>query len=337
MDHSQEQEAKRHNSKWHEWRTPTGVGVAVTLMTAFLSFLGYGYALAVESQFGLPESLFADSPLDYLRLSSRVVTHWFTALPEALLSPTFYQGVYSDWMAWNVFLTVLWFIAVMLWLFDALRRRAKEGVTAVLTAIRISRFWLCLMIWVRRLSWPVFSLVGIWTWVPAGAWLLTATLIALGLMLTFVPLIGYFTGLHNLQRWVVEPTVCMSPVSRDDRIASLTKKSEERGNRSREPDNREKPRAVPCVQVHVPDDKGGSAFVQGRLVVSSAKWAILFNPEDGAVWRIPIENTRVDLVSMLPKLAASGVGTSMSGAVAPTPATTAGSGVGIVPSPSLAR
>lgn len=95
------------------WTFSVNLGAGVSLASLCLALLGYGYALAVESTFGIQESLFADGALDYVRLSSLVVAFAISALSDSLTSSAFYVGLYDRFglCAWAA--TLLWAVALL--------------------------------------------------------------------------------------------------------------------------------------------------------------------------------------------------------------------------------
>lgn len=271
-----------------EWRTPTGAGVGATLVTVMLTLLGYGYALAVESMFGVPESSFADSPLDYLRMSSHVLGHWITGIPEIFVSPAFYVRLYEDYFLVGLVFSVVWLLVVLLWWFARLRQCVHAKAFVVEQRVR-SRA-VCRAVW-RRLSpgkWPVLSLLGIWGWLPAGVWVLGGVLVAVAFLLAAVPLLGFATGKLSLHEWVIEPEICIEPQSRALRLKQAQRGQDQERDRSSK--ERKPVPGATCVQVR---PEGTEEPRQGRLVVSTAHWAVLFDPESGSVWRMSLDKSQV--------------------------------------------
>lgn len=287
------------------WLTPTGLGVAATLVTVFLSFVGYGYALAVESMFGVPESLFADSPLDYLRLSSNVVGQWLSASVEHLFSP----GIYVQMLAaiWPVcaVLSVLWI------LFLLMRRSTRQqcgviaGQTKVLGSPWVEKLRRMAGRCMKLVKWPLLGLAGLWAFMPTALAMLFLSVVMISLMMAAVPLIGLKTGEYHLQKWVIEPTVCLP--TRSQAVRTATTQQTRDNSVPRTDTSKKKIRGVACVRVQGEDKKNGDVIHQGRVVVTTAKWIVLFDPGSGAVWRLPVSATQVTVVDELPSTEAAPV------------------------------
>jgi hypothetical protein len=267
------------------WLAPAGIGVATTLVSLCLALLGYGYALAVESMFALPESLFADGPLDYLRLSSHVVAYWVTAVPDRLATLSIYGGIYGDYWPLGLGFTLLWGVFV----FAGARQRLRLTATAAALAVRGSGLWLALLRWVSGVKWPVLSLAGIWGWPLVVLCVLAALLVVGSTLVSVVPLMGFMTGKASLQTWVVEPTVCVAPRSRSQRLVAHASETAHQVT---------KIRGVACVRIQHYDKERGDV-PQGRLVVATAKWAVLFDPMSGEVQRVSIDNAAIVPVASL--------------------------------------
>lgn len=277
------------------WTFSLNLGAGVSLASLCLALLGYGYALAVESTFGIEESLFADGALDYVRLSSLVVAFAISALSDGLTSSAFYVGLYDRFglCAWAA--TLLWAVALLAlrgsrwqrWLLTstvaAVHRLSQHGVTrGVVNAV--VRGWMAC-------RWGLVSLAAIWVVLPGVVVVLLALVGVPAVLVAAVPLLGYEAGNRSLQQWVVEPEVCLQPRSRDQR---MDQGRVERAKAS-QPAAR-KIRGVACVAIR---EKGHPEWVQGRLVVANAQWAVLFDPASGSVKRVAVQNAEMVPVGSL--------------------------------------
>lgn len=271
------------------WTLPVNLGAGVSLASLCLALLGYGYALAVESTFGIQESLFADGALDYVRLSSLVVAFAISALSDSLTSSAFYASLYDRFglCAWAA--TVLWAVALLAlqgsrwqrWLLTStvatVRRLSQHSmVRGMVTAV--GRGWMAC-------KWGLVSLAAIWALLPAVGLVLLALLCVPAVLVAAVPLLGYEAGNRSLQQWVVEPEVCLQPRSRDQRMG------QGRVARAKaSPPEAPKIKGVACLAIR---ENGRQEVVQGRLVVATAQWAVLFDPTSGSVKRVAVQNAEI--------------------------------------------
>lgn len=279
------------------------LGMVLSVGGLCLALLGYGYALAVETLFGVQESLFADGGLDYVRLSSHVIAHAITRLASDLGSAAFYVQVCAAIAPQLAGATLLWAIALLVVRRPGLRRwletapEAAEGAMLRSPALQKTGRWL------RPWSWPLASLVAIWAAVPVLIWLLMLAVGMFVVLVSFVPLVGYTLGVQSLQALVVDPEVCAGRRTRGERMVPRLEPS------SRTAANN---KGAACVAIL---EQGAKVAVQGRLVVATAKWAVLFDPASGLVRRVPVQNAEITPVtslsaSVVPSDTASKAGTS---------------------------
>lgn len=267
-------------------------GMAVSVGGLCLAMLGYGYALAVETLFGVQESLFADGALDYVRLSSHVIAYAITRIASDLSSATFYVQICAEFGPHLAGATLLWAVALLVLRNEGLRRwlqtapGAAEGAMLSSPVLQKTGRWLSLR------SWPLMLLVGMWAAIPVLAWLLILAAGVLIVLVSFVPLVGYTLGVLSLQTLVVEPVVCVGPRTRDQRLVPRLEPSSRTGVNNH---------GAACVAIL---EQGAKVAVHGRLVVATAKWAVLFDPVSGLVRRVPVQNAEITPVASLP---ASGV------------------------------
>ena len=272
---------RKRRSRRNAWTLSVNLGTGVSMVSLCLALLGYGYSLAVESTFGIQSSLFADGALDYLRLSSHVVAFAIAASSENLVSAAFYASVYDRFgrYAWGA--TLLWALALLAWR----QRRRLSGIATVVQGLRrhallraasgaLERTW-------EACKWALVSLAAIWALLPAFASVLLALPILAAVLVAGVPLLGYEAGVRSLQQWVVEPEVCLQPRSRGQRMAQQPGASQAAGPGIR---------GVSCVAIR---EKGHPEAVQGRLVVATAQWAVLFDPDSGGVKRVAVQNAEI--------------------------------------------
>jgi hypothetical protein len=290
MSHRVEEDSSCAAAQRSEWRSPTAVLLAITVVTLLLSLLGYGYALAVESMFGLPEASFSDSPLDYLRMSSHVIAQWVTGIADGLGSRATYVRLYGDYSLAGAGLTLVWLIGVLLWRFPSLRRLFMGKAAAAVQRVRSNTVCCAFGRWLLRWRWPLLSLGGIWGWLPVGVWVLAGCLLAVSIAVSAVPLMGYVTGQLSLTKWVVKPDFCTPIANRQQRL---------KGQPPPSTNDAKTISFATCVQIR--PDEGGGTLHQGRMVVATAKWVVLFDPTSGAVWRVSADQAQIALVGSLDK------------------------------------
>lgn len=281
------------------------ITVLVPLASLALVLLGYGFALAVESQFGIAHSLFIESVLDYLHLSGHVIA----LFPERLTWPDFIQQVlkfygelrpFGPGMAVLVLALCLGNLLVHIAQKNAwperLTGRVKAAAGAVQRRCSLCHRWGSAFIELRhskvvRFATGSSALIASLPLIAVGGAFVLLSLVVV--MYGLLPLIGYAAGHAHLQRWVVAPEICASVASRTQRMEAVT-----RHNTSSEKlQSDKKPDPASCVRVLRKDAPEGAE--QGRVVVATSQWLVLFDPHTGAVWRVPVKEARVDVVATL--------------------------------------
>lgn len=281
------------------------ITVLVPLASLALVLLGYGFALSVESQFGIAHSLFIESVLDYLHLSVHVIAFF----PEGLTWSVFLQQVSKLYgKLWpfglGLFLLVLAMclgnLLVHIAQKNAWPERLIGGVKAAAGAVqcrcplcyRLGRVFIQLcQSKVVRFATASMALIAGFPIIAVGAAFALLSLVVV--MYCLLPLIGYVAGHAHLQRWVVAPEICASVASRTQRMEAVTRHN----TSSEKPQSDKMPDAASCVRVLRKDAPEGAE--QGRVVVATSQWLVLFDPHSGAVWRVPVKEARVDVVATL--------------------------------------
>lgn len=260
-------------------RWPAWVAGTLTLLTLGMWLLGYGYALAIESRFGIAQAHVVTSTLDYLSLAGHAVVQLLLYALDNVRSPRAWWAGYAAAWPWVAgFLVAFWtLLAVMFWpLLRPLRRTATVGSGRLAQQVRAhwqtSRVpWLGVLASVMVAGLPVVA--------TALGWF--ALLVGLSLM-SLLPMLGHKIGTDAMQRWVVEPQRCAPLVSRDQRL-ELARTGGRREAMAR------------CVAVRA----GAGIVAKGRLVAATAQVAVLFDPRTGAVWRVPVGDATVEPVAAL--------------------------------------
>lgn len=263
-------------------RWPAWLAGGLTLITLALWLLGYGYALAIESMFGIAQAHVVGSTLDYLGLAGHALAQLLLHALDNLRSPRAWWAGYAAAWPWVLgFLAMFWLLlAVLCWpLLRPLRRTAMVGTGRLAQNVRAhwqaTRLpWMGVLASVVVAAAPVVGTAMVWLALAGG----------LSLM-SLLPIIGLGLGKDVLQSWVVEPARCATPASRMQRLDRSPQGSQ---RSAREP-------VALCVAVRGPQ----GAVARGRLVAATAHVAVLFDPRTGAVWRIPVSGATVEPVASL--------------------------------------
>lgn len=258
---------------------PAWMAGGLTLITLALWLLGYGYAVAIESHFGIAQAHVVASPLDYLGLAGHAMAQLLVHVLDNARSPRAWWAGYAVAWPWVLGLLLAFWVmlAVLGWpLLRPLRRSATVGSGRLAQNVKAhwqtSRLpWVGVLVSVLVAVAPIIVTAMLWLGLAAGLSALSA-----------LPLLGHSLGVEVLQRWVVDPSRCAAVVPRTQRL--------ETGPRYA---GRE--RVARCVAVHgLP---GG--VVKGRLVAATSHVAVLFDPKSGAVWRVPVSGATVEPVATL--------------------------------------
>lgn len=243
-----------------------------------LSLLGYGVALATEARFGMPRAQLIDSTMDMLDLSSWVILQVVTKGFEALGTFAFYKKTLWETRYALGMLFTGWLIAlVVLYLYrkrkiftrrSTKQKSRKQEVSDVRYVIN-KTWWMPVSI----LIVPLVMLLGVVLILVAAA------------MLTIVPIVGMSAGKTHIDNFVVAPEKCVSLANRARRLELQSK-----------PDKGSTEIGVQCVSVTFTE---GDLQVKGRVVFALSKVLILYDPESGAVKRVPTENAIVEVIPAL--------------------------------------
>ena len=109
----------------------------------------------------------------------------------------------------------------------------------------------------------------------------------LGLILSIVPLAGHQAGLRHIDDWVIAPQICIAVKSQQERLKPSDSKTLP---------SKERPRATSCVVV-----KKDNEEYRGRVVFSTFNTVVLFEPDTGAVRRVPTDGASVEVIGELPR------------------------------------
>lgn len=258
---------------WLAWAASIATVVGIVL-----GLLGYGVALAAESTFGMPHALLFDSSFELIDLAAVAVGQVLANVTDAVGSLEIYSRVYTQMWPFLVAGVAAWLLFVgIAWKLRKRRMSQPQAVAVVrLAAVR----------WTSRfpLAYATAVVIGGIATSPLlfGAVLLIMFMLAAA-VLSFIPLVGLSAGQAHIRQWVIEPSQCMPTMTLRDRTARPA------GTKSK-PTN-----VVECVVVRKDDKELG----RGRVVFATHKAVILFEPNTGAVTRIPTSDALVGIVGSL--------------------------------------
>lgn len=298
------------------WFWKAVVTVFIPLSTLAFVLLGYGYALAIETSFGVSAGLLASSLTDHLQLSAHAFVHLLNEISRIAHDWHTYTRLYAEA---ELFLWIgpgLWMLIFGVYLPRAFWQRGLFRLQHLLASyariykqtepacikpirqlalaplIRAGHVASGTLRLARKLPPVVFgalaSLLAILGWPLVFSGLGMATIFLLGLVYSWFPLIGYNVGQSALNQWVVKPEQCIPTRSRDQRLLDMLPKPKEQ---------RSTP-GVTCVSV----EKDGKEIARGRLVVATEHWALLFDPVSGEAHRVPVSDAVITPVDSLDRV-----------------------------------
>jgi hypothetical protein len=249
--------------------------------------LGYGVALSVDSEFGVPHTLLFSSSMDLLELSvwafdrilvgtNEVLGHGDTYLVFLKMGLVVAAIVFLSWTA-LVFLDRWW------------RRKSSQSPNKSDDRVRkvfqtpsfneeTTKFLM-----IRGAVYGAVAGIG-------GSIGVVGALALLVLVCSFVavvPMIGLSAGTAHIRDYVLTPDICIPLVDRPTRMARLAVKTKDVQTTKKV--------AANCVAV-TKDDK---TLGKGRVVFSTSEAIILFDPNTGAVNRVPTKDAVVQVVEKL--------------------------------------
>lgn len=267
------------------WKSASwSIAALASMVTLVLSLLGFGVALASEN-LGLPFAVTAASPFDFLSLSVIAVIQLWEGLPTAPQRVLQLGGAKAELIICASACCAIF----VLHLRRSARTRAQADRSPRRRAqadTRLSRARAWLLGQSRRVDWRVRSLVAsvlLTLGLRLGVMVANlALLFGIGVALyalSIVPIIGFEAGKSHIVKYVVEPLGCALPVSRVDRLSSVSPRTE---------------LGATCVVAC----RAGSVLGKGRVAFSNATSLTLYDP-DGAAARVPIAGATVHVVGSL--------------------------------------
>lgn len=252
-----------------------------------LALLGYGVSMAVQERFGLPHSIIYGSYTDLLNLGGWAVAQIVTTATQNFFSLAALNSLWIKlWPAafLNYGLSIciaLVFFAV--WLFfrrlKSVLRVQNSGVKR-LRLLAIDHPWLLTAIAV--VGAVVTTIFGTPLIFALGAFIVFLICV----LLSVVPMIGMLAGESYIDDWVVRPTVCVMPMSRETRTSRVEKPP---------PPETPKIYAANCVAVV----RAKEEVDRGRLVFATPATIVLYDPRTGDARRISTDGATIKVIGEL--------------------------------------
>ncbi|MGB7196098.1 MAG: hypothetical protein WBD81_21800 [Collimonas pratensis] len=251
----------------------------LALIAAFLAFIGYGVALSVETEFGIPHANIFKSSFDLITLSVWFFTWTILTLSE-LFRSLFFSRPYWESIGFVMLMTLISMAAISASV--EIYQRFIEGKFTLETfklnrKKKINRY-----VFISLMS-SVISGVGALLSVP----FILALMIALSSFFSMIPMIGFYAGTKHIQDDVILPKQCAPILSREERIKNIGIKK----------NNKTTETYAQCIKI----TEGDKTIASGRVVFGTTDVLVLFDPNSGAVWREAIGNRTIEAVSQLPK------------------------------------
>lgn len=289
------------------------VTLFIPLSTLAFVLLGYGYALAIEASFGVSAGHLASSLTDHLQLSTHAFVHIFNEISRIAHDWHTYTWLYAEagWILWLG--SVLWALVFGIYLPRVFWRRSLIRLLQPLARMikacaQTEPIWIkpfrrgafAPFAWIghaalrtahlaRKLPPIVFgalaSLLAILGWPLVFSGIGVVTVLTLGIVYSWFPLIGYVVGQSALNQWVVKPEQCIPTRSRDQRLLDMLPK----------PKGQQSVLGAACICI----EKDGKEVARGRLVLATENWALLFDPVSGQTRRVPVSDAVIIPVDSL--------------------------------------
>lgn len=252
----------------------------ISSITLILTLLGYGVSMAVESMFAIPHQSVYSSPLDLIGLS-------FYAIVPAVL------GVGK--IAWQPILALAWqpalIVATGLLLFSCLLIYLKKRHERANNNPNLfSRYFSPPKksdSTGRLLGKATIGSVFVGGLVFVTPFLMAGAFVGAIILISIVPMFGMQLGAEYFRKFVVTPIQCEPVKSRSnlmDKWAAPEKKSTSTASTAN------------CVALL----KDGKRLANGRVIVSTPTSTVLFEPDSGLTWRVPIGDLIVLPIDAIP-------------------------------------
>ena len=263
------------------WLIAERVAKAIATLTAgatvFLALVGYGYALEIEREFGIPHDAMADSWIHLVSIGGPPLAEFAGRILLAMSLARFLQLWRECWLP--VVATTVVFVAVAYFVVRGKRVTRRRRPSWLRSCV------ISLGVWFRRwkevvvaCSAPAAGLVSMFL----TAWVVVC-LVALLVVFGSVPvMIGAKAGGSYLRESVMDPGVCFQ---RKD-LAHHRSASEEPKDRRV---------GVSCIAVL----RDGHCVTAGRVVTATGDYVVVFEPTSGRTTKVPTADATIEAVSDL--------------------------------------
>ena len=261
----------------------TGVA-SLTIISVVFSLIGYGVALSVEAEFGLPHTALFSSAFDLIELSTWSVMRIMTALGNSIYASQLYCELFKQGL-WILGIGACITIAAALIEWHPKARNwvqlMSERKRSILKKSKINKTN-------RILFWGFLSSAGAAVLVPLTTILLLATAVLMLAWLALIPLTSMSAAQSHIKEYVITPTQCAKLNTLDERL----QKSAAANSKTTE-----KPKPVAaCVALRNGD---GKVVADGRVVFSTSHAIVLFDPVSGSADCFPLQGLFITAVDKL--------------------------------------
>lgn len=256
----------------------TSILAIVALLGLFLTLAGYGVALSVETQFGMPHASIFKSNFDLFSLSVWFIT-WGLSNCLEMLESIFFMPNYWKAIGIATLISIACCFIVFFIVF------AQRWLTRKNFSVKLPNQKSTSEIKFAAIFTVMFS--GIFTSIAmAAAPLLLCVALLFCLIVGIVPVMSTEAGESHIRKYVIGPTRCISTLTREQRMASTDKAKIKKEDREY---------GANCVKVL----DGEKTIASGRVVFSTTELIVLYDPKTGKVTRESTSGRSIEVVSQL--------------------------------------
>lgn len=254
----------------------TAAVLFASLVATALTFIGYGVAAAANSAFNIPHEALFQSPFELIELSVWAIAQFISWAGSLTFNSLYIKLLYRA-----LFIAFIFFVA---WLFTyaliklpSTRKKYSEKVIAwrksLLTTPHENVPWKLVFLQAAAAA-ASFILAT-----PLIAMFVLYVLIACGILMPAVSLVGMTSAEKHIQDYVVGPERCQPLMNRVYRLKHQ---------------GHDDDKVATCLVVIL-----GKNEYRGREVLTTSSATLLFLPDSGKVVRIPLNRATVETVGAL--------------------------------------
>ncbi|WP_374679904.1 hypothetical protein [Hydrocarboniphaga effusa] len=260
------------------------VVASITLISAVLSLIGYGVALAVEVEFALPHASLFNSAFDLMELSTWSIIRMMVTVGNSISASPLY---------WKLLKQALWPLGIgaLITVVAALIEwspKARSWVQMVneqrrrLSKLKASRTG-------RILLFGLSSSLTAAVLVPFTTILLPGVAVMMLAYLALIPMTSMSAAQGYIKEYVIAPTACVPRRTLEERTREPS---------AAQPTTTQKPPpAATCVALH---DVDGKVVAAGRVVFSTSHAIVLFDPDSGSAECVRLDGLSVTAIDKQP-------------------------------------